>query len=49
MTDAVVDGNLVTGPAWSAHPAWLAKFQTVLERYLAEHATTKKAAGKASA
>jgi protease I len=49
MTDAVVDGNLVTGPAWPAHPAWLAKFQTVLERYLAEHATTKKAAGKASA
>jgi protease I len=30
MTDAVVDGNLVTGPAWPAHPAWLAKFLTVL-------------------
>jgi protease I len=31
MTDAVVDGNLVTGPAWPAHPAWLAKFLEVLE------------------
>ena len=30
MTDAVVDGNLVTGPAWPAHPAWLAEFLTVL-------------------
>ncbi len=25
MTDAIADGNLVTGPAWPAHPAWLAK------------------------
>ena len=31
MTSAVVDGNLVTGPAWPAHPAWLAKFLQVLE------------------
>jgi protease I len=31
MTDAVVDGNLVTGPAWPAHPVWLAKFLEVLE------------------
>jgi protease I len=30
MTEAVVDGNLVTGPAWPAHPAWLAKFLHVL-------------------
>jgi protease I len=30
MTDAVADGNLVTGPAWPAHPAWLAKFLGVL-------------------
>jgi len=30
MTDAIADGNLVTGPAWPAHPAWLAKFLTVL-------------------
>lgn len=30
MTDAVVDGNLVSGPAWPAHPAWLAKFLVLL-------------------
>ncbi len=29
-TDAVVDGNLVTAPAWTAHPAWLAAFLRVL-------------------
>lgn len=27
---AHVDGNLVTAPAWPAHPAWLAKFVAVL-------------------
>ncbi len=26
MDDAHVEGNLVTAPAWPAHPAWLAKF-----------------------
>jgi protease I len=31
MTSAVVDGNLVTGPAWPAHPVWLARFLEVLE------------------
>lgn len=30
MTEAIVDGNLVTAPAWPAHPAWLAKFLGVL-------------------
>jgi protease I len=30
MTDAVTDGNLVTAPAWPAHPAWLAQFLVVL-------------------
>jgi protease I len=30
MTDAVVDDNLVSAPAWPAHPAWLSKFLTVL-------------------
>jgi protease I len=30
MAEAVVDGNLVTAPAWPAHPAWLAKFLAVL-------------------
>jgi protease I len=34
MTDAVADGNLVTGPAWPAHPAWLAKFLTVLGTHI---------------
>ncbi|MBD9499259.1 DJ-1/PfpI family protein [Pseudomonas sp. PDM17] len=27
---AHVDGNLITAPAWPAHPAWLAKFLDVL-------------------
>lgn len=27
---AVVDGNLVTAPAWPAHPKWLAEFLKVL-------------------
>ena len=35
MTDAYVDGNLVTGPAWPAHPAWLAKFLQVVEAHVA--------------
>ena len=30
MDKAVVDGNLVTAPAWPAHPHWLANFLTVL-------------------
>jgi len=30
MTDAVTDGNLVTAPAWPAHPAWVAQFLEVL-------------------
>ena len=30
MTEAIVDGNLVTAPAWPAHPAWLAKFLAIL-------------------
>jgi len=29
-TEAVVDGNLVSAPAWPAHPAWLAKFLGLL-------------------
>ncbi len=35
FSDAVVDGKLVTGPAWTAHPAWLARFLEVLEKHLA--------------
>ena len=30
IDQAVVDRNLVTAPAWPAHPAWLAKFFEVL-------------------
>jgi protease I len=30
MTEAITDGNLVTGPAWPAIPAWMAKFLVVL-------------------
>lgn len=30
MEEAVTDGNLVTAPAWPAHPAWLAQFLEVL-------------------
>ena len=29
-TNACVDGNLVTAPAWPAHPAWIAAFLNVL-------------------
>lgn len=29
-TEAVVDGNLVTSPAWPGHPKWLAEFLKVL-------------------
>lgn len=30
VADAVTDGNLVTAPAWPAHPAWLAQFVALL-------------------
>lgn len=30
IDQAVTDGNLVTAPAWPAHPAWLARFFEVL-------------------
>ena len=30
ITEAVVDGNLVTGPAWPANSAWLREFLRVL-------------------
>ena len=35
VTDAVVDGNLVTAPAWPAHPKWLAAFLQVLGTQIA--------------
>jgi protease I len=34
MAEAIADGELVTAPAWPAHPAWLAKFLEVLELHL---------------
>jgi protease I len=30
IDSAVTDGNLVTAPAWPAHPTWLAQFLSVL-------------------
>lgn len=38
VTDAVVDGNLVTAPAWPAHPAWLGKYLHVLNSFLSAQA-----------
>ncbi|MCA8878778.1 MAG: DJ-1/PfpI family protein [Rhodobacteraceae bacterium] len=32
VTDAVTDGNLVTAPAWPAHPAWLMQFMALLAK-----------------
>lgn len=39
FSEACVDGNLVTGPAWTAHPAWLAKFLEVVEAHAAAPAS----------
>jgi protease I len=33
---AVTDGNLVTAPAWPAHPAWIAQFLQVLGTVIVE-------------
>jgi protease I len=30
VTEAVVDGQLITAPAWPAHPAWIARFLNLL-------------------
>ena len=30
ITDAYTDGNLVTAPAWPAHPAWISQFLKLL-------------------
>jgi protease I len=45
MNQAITDGNLVTGPAWPANPAFVAQFLKALDEYLAQ----KKPAVKASA
>jgi protease I len=38
MNEAFVDGNLVTGPAWPALAAWMGKYLTVIDTYLAAKA-----------
>ncbi len=30
VTEATTDGNLVTAPAWPAHPAWMSQFMAIL-------------------
>jgi protease I len=42
MTEAIADGELVTAPAWPAHPAWLAKFLVVLDQHLAKQSAKKQ-------
>lgn len=32
LDSALTDGNLVTAPAWPAHPAWLRQFVALLEK-----------------
>ncbi len=36
VDEAVIDGNLVSAPAWPAHPEWLAKFFQVLGTRIVE-------------
>jgi protease I len=44
MTAAVADGNLVTAPAWPAHPEWLGRFLGVIQEHLAARAEPAVAA-----
>jgi protease I len=44
MSEAIADGELVTAPAWPAHPAWLAKFLEVLELHLEKQPSGQKEA-----
>jgi protease I len=44
MAEAIADGELVTAPAWPAHPAWLAKFLEVLELHLEKQQSAQKEA-----
>ncbi|TVZ38940.1 protease I [Alteromonadaceae bacterium 2753L.S.0a.02] len=32
VDEAITDGNLVTAPAWPAHPAWLSQFNQLLSQ-----------------
>jgi protease I len=43
VDQAVTDRNLVTAPAWPAHPAWLAQFLEVLGTRI-EHAAAVEVA-----
>jgi protease I len=43
IDQAVTDGNLVTAPAWPAHPAWIAQFLTVLGTSVS-HSAVRQAA-----
>ncbi|HZS53940.1 MAG TPA: DJ-1/PfpI family protein [Bryobacteraceae bacterium] len=49
MDQAVTHGHVVSGPAWPAHPAFLAQFLKVLEQYLAakERAASRRLADAA--
>jgi protease I len=38
VDEAVTDGNLVTAPAWPAHPKWLAQFLALLDGRIARAA-----------
>jgi deglycase len=42
---AVTDGNLVTAPAWPAHPSWIAQFLAVLGTRI-EHTQEHAAAAR---
>lgn len=41
VNEAVIDGNLVSAPAWPAHPEWLAKFFQVLGTKIVEEEPEK--------
>jgi protease I len=41
---AVTDGNLVTAPAWPAHPAWIAQFLDVLGTRIVHQSSVHAAA-----
>ncbi len=43
VDQAHTDGNLVTAPAWPAHPAWIAQFLEVLGTTIS-HSATRQAA-----
>jgi protease I len=30
VTDAMTEGNLVSAPAWPAHPAWMSQFMKLM-------------------